>query len=107
MSGTDPNGAERTEAEALRAELSAAVRAFTAGCLAELERAVETAERELRKSNRPLSVDAWARLRQRSPRTLRAAIRAGTLRAHRTGRRGRWQIFPSDFATWERSDVRR
>ncbi len=54
-----------------------------------------------RRIDQPVSLAEAARMYRMSPHTLRAAIKAGDLRAQRVGTR-RYSIYPSDIDAWIR-----
>src|SRR5262245_13127476 len=59
------------------------------------------ADDTLRNAGIVLSLAEAARRYGKSPHTLRAAIQAGDLRAHKVGRR-RYQLYPADIDAWIR-----
>ena len=56
---------------------------------------------EARRTNRPVSLGQAARLYRKSTHTLRAAIKASELAAHRVGTR-RYEVYPADMDAWIR-----
>lgn len=54
-----------------------------------------------RRNNRPTSLARASRLYHKSTHTLRGAIEAGKLRAHRTST-GRYDVYPADVDEWIR-----